>query len=104
MRPRSGPSARSAAAYRSNRACSVSASSAADGRYVVDAGHVAEPDRLPGQQLEAEEVLERPGEPGAPLVGGQPREVDVVDQDPARRRRVQLAQQLDQRGLAGAVL
>ena len=62
-----------------------------DRRPLVHPRLVAEPDRGHGAELEAEEVLERPGEPGAPLPRRDPREVDVVDEDRARRRCVHAA-------------
>ena len=75
-----------------------------DRRLVVQARHVAEADGVARAELEAEEVLERAGQPRAPLVGRHARQRRVVDEDRARRRLVHLRQQLDQRRLAGAVL
>ena len=90
------------------RATTSSAPRAIDGRddrgLVVQARHVAEADRLAGAELEAEEILERAGQPRAPLVGRHARERRVVHEDRARRRLVHLREQLDQRRLAGAVL
>ena len=62
------------------------------------------PTDVAGGKLEAEEVLEGAGQARAPLVGPHAGEGSAVDQDPAGRRLVQLAEQLDERRLAGAVL
>ena len=73
-------------------------------RLIVQPGNVAQADGVAGAEFEAEEILERAGEAIAPLGGGQARERRVVHQDRAGRRLVHLREQLDQRGLAGAVL
>ena len=73
-------------------------------RHVVEPRLVADADALAGDQLEAEEVLERPGQPGPPRPARDRREVDAVDGDAPGRRAVHPGQQLDERRLAGAVL
>jgi hypothetical protein len=75
-----------------------------DGGNVVEPRHVADADRLAGDELEAEEVLERTGEPLAPLGCRHARQRLPFDEDLPRRRFVELAEQLDQCRLAGAVL
>ncbi len=77
---------------------------ARDRPLVVQARHVADAHRVAGGKLEAEEVLEGAGQARAPLVGPHAGERRAVDQDPAGRRLVQLAEQLDERRLARAVL
>ena len=62
------------------------------------------PDAVAGAQLEAEEVLERPGQPRSPRRRGDRRQVDAVDRDASRRRPVHPGEQLDHRRLAGTVL
>ena len=79
-------------------------SAATSGRIAVTPGQVTEADRLPGLELEPEEVLERPGQAFPPLLRIDVRQVRAVDQDAAGARVVELGQQLDQRGLAGPVL
>ena len=71
---------------------------------VVHPHDIAEPDGLPGQEFEAEEILEGAGQPRAPLRRRQAGQRDVIDEDLARRRFVQLREQLDERRLAGTVL
>ena len=75
-----------------------------DRRLVVQARHVADAHGVAGSELEAEEVLERAGQSRAPFVGGHAGELDVVDQDPAGVRLVELGEQFHQRRLACAVL
>ena len=75
-----------------------------DGGLVVEPGHVADADGLARAELEAEEVLEGAGEALAPLVGRHARQRLAVHEDRARRGLVELGEQLDERGLAGAVL
>ena len=75
-----------------------------DGRLVVEARLVADADALAGDQLEAEEVLERAGQALPPRRARHRGDVDAVDRDAARRRAVHAGEQLDQRRLAGAVL
>jgi hypothetical protein len=72
--------------------------------FVVQPWDVAETHRAPGAELEPEEVLERAGHPGPPRLSVDRGQRDAVDQDPAGVGFVQLAQQLDQRRLPGAVL
>ena len=67
-------------------------------------GEVADPDAVERTQLEAEEVLERAAQPGPPLRHRQRGQVDAVDLDAPAVGRVHPGEQLDQRGLAGAVL
>ena len=67
-------------------------------------GHVADAHGLPRPELEPEEILERAGEPRPPRLGGHARQLDPVHQDAAARRLIQPAQELHERGLAGAVL
>ena len=74
------------------------------GGLVVDARHVAEADRLPRAELEAEEVLERARQARPPLVGRHAGERRVVHENAPRRRLVHLREQLHERRLAGAVL
>ena len=76
----------------------------ADGFLVAGSGDVAVADALAQSQLNAGEVLEQRCDPGSPLLGAELGQVGAVDQDLAAGRRVQAAQQLHQRGLAGAVL
>jgi len=71
---------------------------------VVQSRDVAQAHRVAGSKLEAEKVLKRTRHPRAPLVGGHARERLVVDRDGARGRLVELAEQLDEGALAGAVL
>ena len=71
---------------------------------VLDACDVADADRGLHLVLELEEVLESPCQAGPPGVGRDPREVRVVDRDPAGGRVVELRQKLDEAGLSGAVL
>src|SRR5581483_3397932 len=73
-------------------------------RRLVDAVEVAQADRLAGEQLEPEEVLERTGETAAPLDGRDTRQVGAVDGDRPAGGFVEPAQQLHQRRLTGAVL
>src|SRR6185312_1227612 len=75
-----------------------------DDRALVQTVEIAEADGVVGPELEPEEILERTGEPGAPLVGRELDEIVPVDLDASRRRCVELADQLDERRLAGAVL
>ena len=76
-----------------------------DRRLVVEPRHVAEADGVPRPELEAEEILERAGQPRPPLVGA------ACAPAACRRRGSRpevgsyiFAEQLDERGLAGAVL
>ncbi len=59
---------------------------------------------MAGAELEAEEVLVRAGQTLAPLIGRHARELGAVDEDPTRRRFIELREQLDEGGLARAVL
>ena len=59
---------------------------------------------MAGDELEPEEILERPGKPRAPRIRRHPRQRCVVDEDGPIRRLVHLREQFHQRGLAGAVL
>jgi hypothetical protein len=65
---------------------------------------VTDAHRLTRRQFEADEVLEARRDPAAPVAVPQAAHRHPVDQDLARGRRVEPAQQLDQRALAGAVL
>ena len=73
------------------------------GRF-VHARRVAQADRAAGRKLEAEEVLERAGEPFAPLHRGNTREVFAIDENAPGGGFVHLGQELHQRRLASAVL
>ena len=48
----------------------------------VELGHVAEADSLLRVELEAEEVLERAGDPETPILGGDAREILSIQLDP----------------------
>ncbi len=71
---------------------------------VVDVFEVADPDGRERRVLEAEEVLERAGQAIPPLLGVETAEIDAVHGDATLGRLVELAEQLHERGLAGAVL
>ena len=71
---------------------------------VVEAGHIADAHGMARPELEPEEILKRAGEPRPPFVGAHAREVDAIHQDATAGRLVQPAQELHERGLAGAVL
>ena len=70
----------------------------------LDPGQVPDADVLAGQQLEPAEVLEAGGGAVAPGHGVEVVQVDAVHGDGAGGGRVEPAQELDQRGLAGTVL
>ncbi len=65
--------------------------------------HRPEPDVLGGRCLEADVVLEQHRHLGTPGVGVEVGQVDAVDGDAPPVRGVQAGEQLDQRGLPGAV-
>src|SRR5207245_11314272 len=71
---------------------------------VIQTRYVADTHRMTSAQLEAEEVLEGARQVRAPVVRRHSRQRRAVDQDAPGRRLVQLAQQLDERRLARAVL
>ena len=73
------------------------------GEHVLVGGAVRR-DVVAQRQLEAGEVLEHRGDPAAPLGDLEVAQVDPVGLDGTRRRVVEPAQQLGERGLAGAVL
>ncbi len=75
-----------------------------DGRLIVDERQVADADRLPGDELEAGEVLETRGDSLPPARRGDAGQVGAVGPDHARRGLVEAAEQLHERALAGAVL
>ena len=60
------------------------------GRLIVQARDVADADRLARAEFEAEEVLERAGQPRAPFAGWQAGERRIVDEDAPGRRLVHL--------------
>jgi hypothetical protein len=70
----------------------------------VQRRQVAGRDRLAGDELEVDVVLERAGAPQPPRIAVEGRQVHPVDQHLPGRGPVQPGEQLDQRGLAGAVL
>ena len=73
-------------------------------RLVVEARHVADADRLPRAELEAKEVLKGAGQARRATSSADMRASGcAVDQDLTRRRLVELAEQLHERGLARAV-
>src|SRR5262249_40285144 len=73
-------------------------------RFLLQPGHVTQSNRMARPELEAEEVLERPGETRPPFVGADSSEVHAIHQDVPLVGWVEPAQQLHQRAFAGAVL
>ncbi len=74
-----------------------------DPRALARAVDVTEPDVVPGGQEVLEEVLEDDGDLPPQLLGIELPQVDAVDRDATLDRIVQAAEELDDRGLPGAV-
>src|SRR5678816_1214596 len=71
---------------------------------IVHPGNIANPDGLPREELEPEEILERTRHSLAPTVRRHPPQRRVVHEDLAVAGVVHLREQLHERRLAGAVL
>src|SRR5215472_12843692 len=74
-----------------------------NGRFVIEARHIPEANRVSRTKLEAEEILEGACQARAPILHRNLREVSSVNQDSALIRLVEACQQFYEGGFASAV-